>query len=247
MAKTNKKIDSVEPEKTENMTPPATPLVANPEPKKEGQQSIAEPSTVHAVHASLLASTAPAPAPDPDPFDLNNLRLDQSFVETAGVEKLLTTVPVTKPHDQEWFRVHPDPAYRETLAMIHLKDDREYFLLTPQIAKALPGEFIMVHLYTVMTRQGTLFLWPIKLPGADEKIGTWYTSAVDAADYAIKHWTKIKWNKKLMAYEKFAAPRCVVNPEWPKLSYNEILRIAFRDRFVDKLDHPVIKALHCAT
>ena len=30
----------------------------------------------------------------PDPFDLGNLRLDQSFAETAGVKKLLHTVPV---------------------------------------------------------------------------------------------------------------------------------------------------------
>ena len=33
----------------------------------------------------------------PDPFDLNKLRLDQSFVESAGVKKLLTKVPVRKP------------------------------------------------------------------------------------------------------------------------------------------------------
>jgi hypothetical protein len=29
-----------------------------------------------------------------DPFDLDGLRLDQSFIETAGVKKLLTTAPV---------------------------------------------------------------------------------------------------------------------------------------------------------
>ena len=33
-----------------------------------------------------------------DPFDPENLRLDQSFAETAGVKKLLTTVPVRKPN-----------------------------------------------------------------------------------------------------------------------------------------------------
>ena len=45
---------------------------------------------------------------EPDPFDLANLRLDQSFVETAGVKKLLTTVPVRKPNPQDFVRVHPD-------------------------------------------------------------------------------------------------------------------------------------------
>ena len=28
-----------------------------------------------------------------DPYDLSNLRLDQSFVESAGVKRLLTSVP----------------------------------------------------------------------------------------------------------------------------------------------------------
>jgi hypothetical protein len=42
------------------------------------------------------AGSQPVSAPALDPFDLNNLRLDQSFVETAGVKKLLTTVPVRR-------------------------------------------------------------------------------------------------------------------------------------------------------
>ena len=63
-----------------------------------------------------LQTVNPAPnstgAP-PDPFDPANLRLSQSFVETAGVKKLLTTVPVRKPSPQDFVRVHPSPEYRE--------------------------------------------------------------------------------------------------------------------------------------
>ena len=113
----------------------------------------------------------PSTAPAPDPFDPASLRLDQSFVESAEVKKLLTTIPVCKPHKQAWFRVHPDAAYRETLAMIVLKDEREYYLLPPPIARSLPGEFDMVHLYTAIDRQGNLFLWPVHVPGPDDKKG----------------------------------------------------------------------------
>ena len=49
-------------------------------------------------------------ASTPDPFNPTNLRLSQSFVETAGVKKLLTTIPVRKPSPQDFVRVHPDPA-----------------------------------------------------------------------------------------------------------------------------------------
>ena len=53
-----------------------------------------------------------------DPFDLTNLRLDQSFVDSAGVKKLLTTVPVRRPSPQDFVRVHADPEYRAALAII---------------------------------------------------------------------------------------------------------------------------------
>jgi len=37
----------------------------------------------------------------PDPFDPAALRLDQSYADTVGVKKLLTTVPVRKPNRQD--------------------------------------------------------------------------------------------------------------------------------------------------
>ena len=40
----------------------------------------------------------------PDPFNPAALRLDQSFADTVGVKKLLTTVPVRKPNRQDFVR-----------------------------------------------------------------------------------------------------------------------------------------------
>ena len=56
-----------------------------------------EPETE--IDPAIEAISTPAAA---DPFDLNKLRLDQSFVESAGVKKLLTKVPVQKPDPQEF-------------------------------------------------------------------------------------------------------------------------------------------------
>jgi hypothetical protein len=39
--------------------------------------------------------------------DLSALRLDQSYADTVGVKKLLTTVPVRKPGRQDFVRVIP--------------------------------------------------------------------------------------------------------------------------------------------
>jgi hypothetical protein len=80
--------------------------------------------------------------PAPDPFDIASLRLNPSFVETAGVKKLLTTVPARRPNPQDFIRVHRAPEYRMDVAMIVLKDDREDYLVRPEILPDLMDEIV---------------------------------------------------------------------------------------------------------
>jgi hypothetical protein len=181
-----------------------------------------------------------------DPFDLANFRLSQNFVESAGVKKLLTTVPVRKPNPQDFVRVHPDPGYRMELAVIDLKDDREIYLLPMPIAEQLPGEFAMVTLHTAISRQGVVHLWPVRLPASDGRIIEWNRSAAEAAELAMRRWIRVKANMSLGAYEMFEAASTIPDPNWPELSFQELLRIAFRERLVSNLDHPVIKRLRGA-
>jgi hypothetical protein len=35
----------------------------------------------------------------------------------------------------------------------------------------------------------------------------------------------------------------IPDPEWPPLGFWELIKIAFRDHLVDRVDHPVIKRL----
>jgi hypothetical protein len=191
--------------------------------------------------------TPEAPAAAPDPFDLEFLRLDQSFLEGVGVKKVLNTVPTRKPNPQEFLPVHPSDKYRLPLAVIELRDDREIYLLPPPIAQQLPGEYVMTTLYLAINRQGVLFLWPVKLPGSDGKILVWRTSAVEAAELAMTRWIRVKANLSLGAYEIYEAAATIPDPTWPELTYQEILRIAFKDRYVDSLNHPVVKRLRGLT
>jgi hypothetical protein len=178
-----------------------------------------------------------------DPFDLSKLRLDQSFVESAGVRKLLTTIPVRKPNPQDFIRVHPAPEYRAALAIIELKDDREIYLVPPAIAIDLPGEYAMTTIYTAINRQGVTFLWPVRLPAPDGRINEWNRSAAEAAELAMRRWVRVKANHSLGAYEMFEAASTIPDPEWPELPFQELLRIGFRDRLIDRLDHAVVKRL----
>jgi hypothetical protein len=178
-----------------------------------------------------------------DPFDLANLRLSQNYNETAGVKKLLRTVPVRKPNKQDFVRVHPDPGFRENFAMVELKEDREEYLVVGGMIAELAAEVINKTVYTAVNRQGIVFLWPVRLPNADGKEMVWHSSARDAAEEATRRWVRISPNMSLGAYEIIVAEGITVQPTWPDVPFQELIKIAFRERLITSLDHPVVKRL----
>jgi hypothetical protein len=99
-------------------------------------------------------------------------------------------------------------------------------------------------LYTAITRQKVVFLWPARLPREDGRSLGWYESAQEAAEHAMKRWVRVMSNMSLGAYEIIEASAALPDPEWPELSFNELVRIAFKNgRVVDNFDHPVLKRL----
>jgi hypothetical protein len=180
-------------------------------------------------------------------FDLKNLVLSQDFVETAGVRKLLTTVPVRKPGQQDFVRVHSHPDFRANVALLELKDDREIYLLTPAMAQELPGEFFMATIFVTINRQGVLFLWPVRLPAPDGRQLEWHRSAAQAAELAMGKWIRIRANTSLGAYEVDVAGVTHSEPEWPPYSLQQLIPVAFKDRLVNRIDHPVVQRLRGLT
>ena len=207
------------------------------------------------IKPTLVSTTTPSTTAALDPFDLASLRLNPSFLETAGVKKLLTTVPARRPNPQDFVRVHPSPDYRadfalidlkddrEDFALIDLKDDREDYLVRPEVLPELTGEVVFKTIFTAINRQGVVFLWPIRLPAPDDRKTEWPRSAREAAELAITKWVRLKANMSLGAYEITVAESVMADPVWPELSYQELVRIAYRDRMITTLDHPVVKRL----
>ena len=178
-----------------------------------------------------------------DPYDLSNLRLSQSFTETAGVKKLLTTVPVRKPHKQDFVRVHPSEAYRADVLMVELKEDREAYLVSRNMVDELATEAEPFSLYTAINRQGVVFLWPVRLPAPDGKVNEWHRSLREAAETAVGKWSRVRANMSLGAYESTVAESVIADPVWPEASFQELIRIGFRDRVIDTATHAVVRRL----
>jgi hypothetical protein len=179
-----------------------------------------------------------------DKFDPNALRIGQDFMAKAGVTRLLTEVPVQRPHRQWWIRCHPSDDYRLTVAMIELKDDSEYYVVIPPVARQLPiSVYYLATLQTSITRQGTLFLWPLRNSGSDGKDYGWWRTGRDAALRAQTKWINIASNKQLGAYDISEAIGKIPEPEWPDYPMSRLMAIAFKDRLIDTIDHPVLRQL----
>jgi hypothetical protein len=189
-----------------------------------------------------IASNGASPPTD-QLFDLDQLRVSQNFADAIGVKKALLTVPVRKPHRQEWLRVHPDEAFRLVTYILELKDEREWYLVHPQLAGAVSNEVATMQLFTAINRQGTLFLWPVRLPDPSGRRNEWNTSALQAADVARTRWIRMGANFSLQAYDLFVTEGTLDEPEWPDVNFQALVNLAFRGRLITSPDHDVLLRL----
>jgi hypothetical protein len=131
--------------------------------------------------------------------------------------------------------------------VLELKDERETYLIDPELWHELPGEIIPKVLFTTISRQGVPILWPIRLPGEDGRIDAWNRSALEAAKIAKTRWIRVASNRYAGAYDVFEATGNIPEPEWPNATFQEIIEIAFRDHFINDMAHPVIRKLRGET
>jgi hypothetical protein len=184
-------------------------------------------------------------APSLDELDVSSLRLSQDFASAIGVKRALLTVPVRKPSKEWWVQVHPDPAYRIETAVLELKEDRETYLVAPGLWDELSTEatFSPRAIFTAITRQKVVFLWPIRLPGPDGKDNEWNRSALEAAAMAQSGWVRVAANMSLGAYDVFETTANLPDPQWPEVPFEQLLKIGFKGKFINTLDHPVLQRL----
>jgi hypothetical protein len=206
----------------------------------DGSTPVPEPNLVEDIEK---------PEPDIyDPWKPENLKLPQEFLDQTMTTALLTTIPVEKPGDQEFIRVHPDEAYRFVAALITHQDERgARYLIHPSFAPQIGNiKFHLERLYLYTSRQGKLAFWPIKVP-KDNRENTWLESAVAAAEEAMEKWVCISSNQQARMYTVSEALGVFSEPDWPQITQGktvyELLAIAFKERLILGETHPLIQRL----
>jgi hypothetical protein len=178
--------------------------------------------------------------------DLSKLVVRQDYARN-GVKKMLVNVPVRSP-DKEWFvRTHPSEEYHRRFGCIKLKDDKDkIYLVLPDLHDALEDEatFKIYDIQTAITKQGQIFLWPLRQPSGDRQ-DNWAETAMVAAEAARSSWVKLKSNMHAGCYDVSQAVGNWPDPDWPIKSFPELIEIGFKGRVINNENHLVLKILRC--
>src|SRR6516162_6995606 len=183
--------------------------------------------------------------PDGDQLNPERFRLDQSELDQPVAKTVLTAIPIRKPEPLEFIRVHPHPEYRMgPVSFIALKQNREYYLVTPALRSELrPREYWIGQIFLATNRLDRPFFWIVTTQSPNGKISDWYTSALDCAERAMTEWIQVVADQSAGVYTVALAEEILEEPEWPEQSFDELFRIAFKRRTVNSLDHPIFKQL----
>lgn len=176
-------------------------------------------------------------------FDLSKLALPQDFQNMPGAKKLWTTIPVRKPNKTEFIRVLADDSYTLQMGIIELKEEGEVYLIDPELFVDLSEHLVPVQICVAISRMGALMIWPVKLPQA--RRNAWHDTALQASELAKEKWISVRANMNAGCYDILEATGNLPDPEFPieDLTFQRMLEIAFRDFYVDSLEHPLVKRL----
>lgn len=193
-------------------------------------------------HATTDEKSASGPRPSgAQEFALADLRLPSDFHEGIGVKRQLVAIPVRRPDKQWWVRVHPEADYRLDTAVIEVQEQRETYLVAPALRDELVGEVIRKSLALAVNRQGVVFIWPARLPSADGRLDPWNEAARKAMALAVGQWVRVTPHSA--GYDVFTTTAELPEPEWPEQNFEDLLRIAFRGRYITDPDHAVLRRL----
>lgn len=179
--------------------------------------------------------------------DLSQCAVDQSFEASAIVQELVT-INVRTPRKREWVRSHPDPAYRQDMTLLELKEEDIQYFVHPRVRdhiREMCGPTILTNRELVLatTRLGDPFLWKLGMPDDMGRLNPWHRSARKAEVRAREQWVRMVSNKSISGYNVYTPLEAFPEPQWPDESLSDLLKIAFDGFIIESIDHPAIAHL----
>lgn len=166
--------------------------------------------------------------------------VDFSGVATAGTP---TRIQIGKPKRDEWVTVRPEDNWHLAAYTIEEAEtmDREQYIVVPELANGLLcDDARYTNLFLTISSTGRLFFWAVK-QSAGSRRNFWAESAKAAVEIAKRKWIRLIPGHD--GYEIREATVQMPEAQWPSLSRDELIRLAFEDRIIKSDEHPVARRL----
>jgi len=182
-----------------------------------------------------------AGAEPPSPFSPAALHLNADYAAGLGVRRAVLQIPCRRPGSSEWFRVRPGAEWRLQTNVLEesVGFRNDTYLVSQELWAELGAEVVPALLLTCINRTGDVFLWRVKLPRSDGRLNAWSESAIGIAQEAEKKWCRLVTGRG--RYEHFVAEASLPEPAWPSMTFEDVLNVTFRDKYIGALDHYVVR------
>jgi hypothetical protein len=200
----------------------------------------AEPNPDGNGHADPAIMAASAGTPD----EFDKLIRKPGSAAAIPTRRLITTILTGRPPKHSFFRAHSEKG-KYTLELRVVRDENDFgkeYIVAPNMDGHLWNKSYRVAVALCITMQGMLFMMTVRL--ADENSGrmdSFNESLLPIVEEARTQWVTLTTIGKTYVSD---APRDKFpDPEWPEITMIEALKIAFRGRVIESLEHPLAKRL----
>jgi len=179
----------------------------------------------------------PAPGAERESYTKN----PDALIEIKSVNRL-GTVEIRKPRPQEWFRTHLHPGMLKEIFVIRKDSSGEFYAVAPRLAQELAAEIREAFVIAGINHEGALFVWPILKPKEDTNAQI-FDSDLEHVSLSRSVWIRRRWDPGSRSYlvDEAASNK---EPQWPESCIlDEWLEKGFRGRFIDSVDHQLIRSL----
>jgi hypothetical protein len=224
-------------EDKKNLDPHQEPHQEKDKPDVGERKSSAEPGPI----AQPGPAKAPEKANKKPLLDLAKYRgANKALPENGGSTGIQTNIPVKKPGNKNYFRVHPDPSYRLYDVPVIEEEGGDVYLLELEVPEDVL-EFVMyMNLFTAISHRGKLFVWKFKATDT-----SWLHSSLRVGRRAVDEWIRIRADFETGGYNVIPAPEPLHSkkPVFPAMSPEEVFTLAFDNRRITSVDDPIIRRL----
>ena len=171
-------------------------------------------------------------------------------VGAAKMVKRTLRIKAKKPNPRRFIRVHSEMVAQVAI-FIDPNDEesfeREPYVVLGEVAEELGGDDVVTNtVYVYAYRTGSLGLWLCPMPREGFRRGdVWATTRLEVAEKAKATWLRCHQSDDGEGYAYTEPVDVFPEPQWDRWlrgrSMLQLLGIAFKDRVIDSLEHPVIR------